>query len=74
MNQNNTVSSINTAETAACLSQTESNIKVRLHRARSLLRTWIDQRIGEDVRRLYQFDGARCDRIVQTVLVRIASD
>lgn len=66
------VEGIDTAEAAACLGQSESNIKVRLHRARALLRAWIDNRVGEDIRRLYQFDGERCDRIVRAVLQRVS--
>lgn len=62
------VEGLDTDETAECLNLTASNVKVRLHRARSLLRKKIDKQIGKDVRRLYQFDGRRCDRIVQRVL------
>lgn len=66
------VEGVGTAEAADCLDLTESNVKVRLHRARAMLRNWIDARIGKDVRRLYQFDGERCDRIVTAVLNRLS--
>lgn len=66
------VEGLDTLEAAECLDLTTSNIKVRLHRARTLLQTWIDRQLGEDVRRLYQFDGERCDRIVRGVLDRLA--
>lgn len=66
------VEGVGTTEAAECLNLTESNVKVRLHRARGLLRNRIDARIGEDVRRLYQFDGERCDRIVTAVLNRLS--
>ncbi len=66
------VEGLDTLEAAECLDLTTSNVKVRLHRARTLLKTWIDQQLGEDVRRLYQFDGERCDRIVRGVLARLA--
>jgi RNA polymerase sigma-70 factor, ECF subfamily len=59
-------------ETAACLEISESNVKVRLHRARSLLRQRIDEQIGAGVRQVYQFDGKRCDRIVNAVLQRLS--
>lgn len=66
------VEGLDTNETAACLELTAANVKVRLHRARSLLRERIDERIGIGVRQLYQFGGERCDRIVRTVLARLA--
>ena len=66
------VEGLNTEEAAECLSLSPANVKVRLHRARSLLRQRIDARIGEEVRQLYQFDGERCDRIVQSVLTRLS--
>lgn len=65
------VEGLDTDETAECLNLTPSNVKTRLHRARSLLRNNIDKQIGRDVRRLYQFDGQRCDRIVERVLARL---
>jgi RNA polymerase sigma-70 factor (ECF subfamily) len=61
-----------TEETAECLGLSEANVKVRLHRARALLREKIDKRIGIGVRKVYQFDGERCDRIVRSVLERLA--
>lgn len=65
------VEEIDTDQTAECLNLTASNVKVRLHRARSLLRKKIDEQIGREVRRLYQFDGRRCDRIVERLLARL---
>jgi RNA polymerase sigma-70 factor (ECF subfamily) len=66
------VEKLDTEETAACLEISESNVKVRLHRARSLLRQRIDEQIGASVRQVYQFDGERCDRIVKSVLERLS--
>jgi RNA polymerase sigma-70 factor (ECF subfamily) len=66
------VEGLDTSEAAECLGLTEANVKVRLHRARSLLRERIDERMGTEVRRLYQFDGERCDRIVRRVMERLA--
>lgn len=68
------VDGASTSESAACLNLSEANVKVRLHRARALLQARIDGQIGEEVRRLYQFGGARCDRIVQSVLRRLQSE
>ncbi|MES2790817.1 MAG: RNA polymerase sigma factor [Planctomycetota bacterium] len=66
------IEGLNTDETAACLDLTAANVKVRLHRARTMLRERIDERIGVGVRQLYQFGGERCDRIVRAVLARLA--
>lgn len=66
------VEAISTNQTAECLELTPANVKTRLHRARLLLRSWIDERIGEEARQLYAFDGARCDRITECVMHRLA--
>ncbi len=66
------IEGLDTSETASCLDLTEANVKVRLHRARAVLRERIDAQIGVEARQLYQFGGARCDRIVKAVLARIA--
>jgi RNA polymerase sigma-70 factor (ECF subfamily) len=68
------VEGLDTDETAECLGLTEANVKVRLHRARALLRQRIDEQVGQEVRQLYQFDGARCDRIVRGGLNRLSQD
>jgi RNA polymerase sigma-70 factor, ECF subfamily len=65
------VEGLDTDETAECLGISEANVKVRLHRARALLRSEIDREMGSEVRRLHQFAGERCDRIVAGVLQRI---
>jgi RNA polymerase sigma-70 factor (ECF subfamily) len=68
------VERLSTHETAECLDLTPANVKVRLHRSRALLRSWIDRRIGEEARRLYEFDGSRCDRIVRRVIERLGRE
>jgi len=67
------VEGLDTLQTSECLGLTQANVKVRLHRARSLLQKTIDDKIGRDIRQLYQFDGERCDRIVTNVLTRLQS-
>jgi RNA polymerase sigma-70 factor, ECF subfamily len=67
------IEQLSTNNTAECLDLTPANVKIRLHRARLLLRKWIDQRIGEEARRLYAFDGERCNRIVKNVMSRISN-
>ena len=65
------VEGLDTDETAECLGLSAANVKVRLHRARALLRSAIDRELGSEVRRLHAFAGERCDRIVTGVLSRI---
>jgi RNA polymerase sigma-70 factor, ECF subfamily len=66
------VEQMSTELTAECLGISEANVKIRLHRARMQLKNWIDNRIGEESRRLYQFDGERCNRIVNNVMPQLA--
>jgi RNA polymerase sigma factor (sigma-70 family) len=63
------VEGMSVAETGAALGISIANVKVRLNRARAMLR----ERIGEEYRELpvYDFDLVRCDRIVAAVLTRV---
>jgi RNA polymerase sigma-70 factor, ECF subfamily len=65
------IEDLSTEETAGALGLTIENVRVRLHRAKRSLRQTLDQRIGREVRRLYLFDGPRCDRIVAGVFARL---
>ncbi|MFL6193028.1 MAG: RNA polymerase sigma factor [Thermoanaerobaculia bacterium] len=65
------IEGLSTEETADLLGLTVENVRVRLHRAKRGLRQTLDQRIGQEVRRLYLFDGARCDRVVTAVFARL---
>ena len=67
------IEGLDTSESASCLDLTEANVKVRLHRARAVLRDRIDAQLGTEVRQLYEFGGKRCDRIVRAVLVRLST-
>lgn len=60
-------------DTAEALGISSGNVRVRLHRAKGLLRDHLDRRLGEQARSLYAFDGVRCDRLVASVLSRITS-
>ncbi|HEX2253506.1 MAG TPA: RNA polymerase sigma factor, partial [Thermoanaerobaculia bacterium] len=62
------VEGLSTAEAAAVLGLSEPNVKVRLHRARAALRQHLERRLGEEVVRLWAFDGERCDRAAARVL------
>lgn len=65
------IEGLSTEETADALGLTVENVRVRLHRAKRSLRQSLDERIGREVRGLYLFDGARCDRVVDGVFARL---
>src|SRR3954462_5256278 len=67
------IEQLSTEDTAECLELTPANVKVRLHRARQQLQSWIDRQIGREARELYMFAGERCDRIVAKVMTRITA-
>ena len=67
------VEGLSTIETAACLDLNEETVKTRLHRARALLRNQITARIGMSAKEAFRFAGARCDRMVEAVMARIAN-
>ena len=67
------VEEMSTSETAECLDISEDAVKVRLHRARALLRKHIYAQTGAATAGAFQFLGARCDRMVAAVLERIQS-
>jgi len=65
------IEGLSTEQTADALDLSIENVRVRLHRAKRGLRQALDERIGREVRRLYLFDGARCDRVVERVFARL---
>jgi len=67
------VEQLNTSETAVALEITEENVKVRLHRARALVRKELFARAGAAAASAFGFMGVRCDRVVAMVLKRIRS-
>jgi RNA polymerase sigma-70 factor (ECF subfamily) len=66
------VEQLSTAETAECLDVSEDAIKMRLSRARAMLRADLMERVGATVPEVLRFDGERCDRIVRNVMARLA--
>lgn len=60
-------------ETAVCLGIPEATVRTRFFRARGLLREAIARDIDVAVEDAFAFEGARCDRIVASVLDRIDS-
>jgi RNA polymerase sigma-70 factor (ECF subfamily) len=63
------IEQMDTQETAECLSISESNVKVRLHRARKQLREELEKRVHST--EIFDFKGERCDQIVLVVMYRI---
>ena len=67
------IEQLSTAETAACLDIAKATVKTRLHRAQTRLRTDISRRLRREHLTLFEFGGARCDRIVAGVLAHLAT-
>jgi RNA polymerase sigma-70 factor (ECF subfamily) len=66
------IEEMSTADTAATLEITEENVKVRLHRARALLRREMFARAGASAAMAFPFPATRCDRVVKRVFERLA--
>jgi RNA polymerase sigma-70 factor, ECF subfamily len=62
---------MSTHETAACLDLSEEAVKVRLLRARRMLRRTLFDRVQAASVEAFQFLGERCDRLTANVLSRI---
>lgn len=65
------VEELSTRETAESLELSEDVVKTRLHRARAMLREDLVARAGSRVSRIFPFMGARCDRMVEVVMIRV---
>jgi RNA polymerase sigma-70 factor (ECF subfamily) len=68
------VEELSTREAAQALTISEENVKVRLHRAKALLRQRLDEQLGREARQLYLFAGPACDAVVAAVLTRLATE
>jgi RNA polymerase sigma-70 factor, ECF subfamily len=66
------IEGLSTAETAACLSISEEAVRVRLHRARALLRADLRGRVGSSAPDVWGFGGERCRHLVTRVIGLIA--
>lgn len=60
-------------ETATLFGLRVETVKTRLHRARKLLRDALEKQVGPVLTDIFPFDGARCGRMSDAVLKRIAS-
>ncbi|HEY2974593.1 MAG TPA: sigma-70 family RNA polymerase sigma factor [Pyrinomonadaceae bacterium] len=67
------VEGLSASETAECLNVGEEKVRMRLFRARKMLRRRLFDRIGNVAPVAFQFLGAPCDRVVERVLNRIRS-
>jgi len=65
------IEEMSTADTATALELSEENVKVRLHRARAMLRKELFTRTGTVRSKAFPFLGSRCDHIVQRVFQRL---
>ena len=65
------VEEMSTTEAADVLEISEDNVKVRLHRARALLRKSLFARAGMERKEAFNFHAVRCDRVVKNVFERI---
>ena len=58
-------------ETAAALAIPQATVRSRYFRARGLLRSWMAGDLDAAAADAFAFAGARCDRIVQRVVVMV---
>lgn len=65
------VEQMSVAETASCLGIEEGAVKTRVHRARRLLQRNLQDELAAVLPDAFDFDGARCDRLVAGVIGRI---
>ena len=67
------VEQLSTIETSVALDISEENVKVRLHRARAMVRRNLFARAGTEAPRAFGFMGERCDRVVANVMGKICA-
>ncbi len=65
------VEQLSTSEAALALGVTEEAVKIRLHRARAVLRERLAHEVGRRAPEAFPFLAPRCDRIVGAVMAAI---
>lgn len=65
------VQEMTSAETAECLGIEEGAVRVRLHRARGLMRARLRVQMENLYKQSFHFAGSRCDRIVEKTLLAL---
>lgn len=68
------VEELSVEEVAAALEIPQATVRTRFFRARSLLREGLSRDVDVATSDAFSFDGERCDRIVASVLARLAAD
>ncbi len=68
------VEEMSVEEVATALQLPQATVRTRYFRARGLLREGLSRDIDMALGDAFSFDGARCDRIVASVLARLAED
>lgn len=63
------IEGMNIEEISKSLDLTNSNVKVRLHRARNMMKDYIFK--ATNTESVFEFGNSRCDRIVETVMARV---
>jgi RNA polymerase sigma-70 factor, ECF subfamily len=66
------VEGMSTNETAETLALGEEAVKTRLHRARTMVRRAVAERLGGSTPEAFQFHAPRCDRVVRAVMGEIS--
>jgi len=66
------VEEMSAEETSAALGIPDATVRTRFFRAKSLLRESLAREIDFALEDAFAFDGARCDRIVEGVILRVA--
>jgi RNA polymerase sigma-70 factor (ECF subfamily) len=65
------VEQLSTSECADVLELSEEAVKVRLHRARAMLRDGLFAKVDKSLSSTFPFLGPRCDRIVAAVMAKL---
>lgn len=68
------LSDLSGAEAAEALGLSEEAVRVRLHRARRLLRSTLEETLESGMSEAFPFLGARCDAIVHSVLTQLHAE
>lgn len=67
-----TIEGMSIEETADALELKPETVKTRLHRARQMLKSALDLHLEAQFSSVFPFDGARCNRMADAVVARLA--
>jgi RNA polymerase sigma-70 factor (ECF subfamily) len=65
------IEGLSVEETAGLLGLPAATVKTRLHRARKLIRTRLEEQIGPVLIDAFPFAGTRCDRLTEAVIAKL---